>query len=128
MRIAEVNRLFRWFEESGPQKDVAAACLAYVLDAAAASTSEASVFEKNMTRHFPDPFSRAAVLKRLVLASADEEEDDGHQIAAEQPVFLSQFLEACADLFEQSADFESARARFRNLADFTLQDMKTDGV
>ena len=37
--------------------------------------SEGAVFEKNIMKYFPDPFSRAAVLKQLLLTSSDEGEE-----------------------------------------------------
>ena len=128
MRIAEVNRLFQWFEDSRLQKDIAT-CLAYVAvgTSSTADALEGAVFEKNIMKYFPDPFSRAAVLKQLLLTSSDEGEEAKSQCAKEQSMLLSLFLAACVDLFERSVDFEAAKADFRSLTDFTKQDAKFSG-
>ena len=121
MRIKETNRLFEVLREDGHSPDAIADCLTRVVGEGNnfEVDEDEALFDKNMREYFPDPFSRAIIMKRLLLSCAteevDEDDEEQTQIEQESNYFFDRMLESIAEMLEQTDSLESGKAMLTKL-------------
>ena len=121
MRIKETNRLFEVLREDGHSTDAIADCLTRVVGEGNnfEVDEDEALFDKNMREYFPDPFSRAIIMKRLLLSCAteevDEDDEEQTQIEQESNYFFDRMLESIAEMLEQTDSLESGKAMLTKL-------------